>query len=441
MGYAMLSALGVAVLYLASQVVHRLFLSPLRSVPGPKLAALSGCYEMYYDLIQKARFPWKLVDLHQQYGPIVRISPTEVHINDPSFVETHFGSKNKQNKYAPHQNQFGMPDSTFSTIDGDLHKQRRAAIEPFFSRRSTLALEPMIQEKVEKTCSRLEEFRRTSTPVDLRLLFSCMTTDIITDYAFPHCFDLLDTPDLAPEWRNTFAEGLRNFQWFKHFPGLWHVLRSIPDSLLLKLKPEMKVTLEWENGNKKLVKGIVDGFDPNHKSDDRLTIFHELLAGSLPPEEKGYERLWQEGSALIGAGVETTSNTLNVILYHLADCPDQYCRLKDELTTAMPDATRAASWQELENLPYLSAVISEGLRMGMGTVSRMIRVAPNSSISYNNYTFPPGTAVSMSVMPLSNHPAIFEEPEKFEPERWLQRNTRADLLVFGKGSRQCAGRK
>ena len=68
MAYAMLSALGVTVLYLASQVVHRLFLSPLRSVPGPKLAALSGCYEMYYDLVQKARFPWKLIDLHQQYG-------------------------------------------------------------------------------------------------------------------------------------------------------------------------------------------------------------------------------------------------------------------------------------------------------------------------------------------------------------------------------------
>ena len=334
-----------------------------------------------------------------------------------------------------------MPDSTFSTIDGDLHKLRRGALAPFFSRRSTLALEPMIRGKVEKTCSRLEEFKRSAQPVDLRLLFSCMTTDIITDYAFPQCFNLLDTVDLSPAWRNTFAEGLRNFQWFKHFPSLWKVLRSIPEDLLVKLSPEMKVTLDWENGNKKLVKGIVNSYDPYDRRTDHPTIFHELLSSDLPAEEKSYERLWQEGSALIGAGVETTSNTLNVILYNLATKPVQLRRLKAELIDTMPNASELASWQKLENLPYLSAVITEGLRTAMGTVSRMIRVAPGSEISYGGYVLPPGTAVSMSIMPLHHHEESFVEPEKFEPERWLEKNTRSDLFAFGRGSRQCAGQK
>lgn len=334
-----------------------------------------------------------------------------------------------------------MPDSTFSTIDGDLHKLRRGALAPFFSRRSTLTLEPMIREKVEKSCLRLEECKKSGTPMDLRLLFSCMTTDIITDYAFPHCFNLLDTPDLSPAWRNTFAEGLRNFQWFKHFPSLWKLLRSIPDDMLLKLSPEMKVTQEWENGNKKLVKEIVDNYDPYNKRTDHPTIFHELLSSDLPLNEKSYERLWQEGSALIGAGVETTSNTLNVILYHLTSKPHQLRRLKAELTDAMLDASQLVSWQRLETLPYLSAVITEGLRMGMGTVSRMIRVAPGSEIRYGAYMLPPGTAVSMSIMPLHNHRALYDAPELFEPERWLRKNSRSDLFVFGKGSRQCAGQK
>jgi len=155
-------------------------------------------------------------------GPIVRISPCEVHINDPSYADIHFssGSSIKLNKYAPHQHQFGMPKSTFNTIDADLHKIRRGALNPFFLRRSINALEPTLVGKVNKTCERLQEVKESGSQIDLRLLFSCMTTDIITSYAFRNCFDLLSTPDLSPSWRKTFTEGLRNFQWFKHFPSL-----------------------------------------------------------------------------------------------------------------------------------------------------------------------------------------------------------------------------
>ena len=41
---------------------------PLAKEPGPRLAAITGCYEMYYDLVKKATFPWKIVELHEQYG-------------------------------------------------------------------------------------------------------------------------------------------------------------------------------------------------------------------------------------------------------------------------------------------------------------------------------------------------------------------------------------
>lgn len=54
--------------YLLYLAVYRLYFSPLAKIPGPKLAALTGAYEMYYDLVEKARFPWKIEELHQQYG-------------------------------------------------------------------------------------------------------------------------------------------------------------------------------------------------------------------------------------------------------------------------------------------------------------------------------------------------------------------------------------
>jgi cytochrome P450 len=345
-------------------------------------------------------------------------------------------------KYKPHQNQFGMPESTFNSITSDVHKMRRGAVAPFFSRRSVSTLEPMLVEIVNKTCERLEHFRKNKTPVDLRLLFSCSTTDTITSYAFPNSFNLLDTPDMSPAWRNTFAEGLRNFHWFKHFPGLWSILRSIPDDTLIKMSPQMAVTLNWERNNQKLVREIVDTFDPHNKV-DRMhpTIFHELLASDLPEREKNYGRLWQEGSALIGAAVETTSNTLIVALYHLLQNPDKLARLKEELEAVMPNATQLTAWAKLEVLPYLTSVIKEALRMAYGTTSRFIRVAPESNLQYKDYVIPAGTAVSMTVMHLCQNPELFDEPAKFEPERWLHKSKPTDLYVFGRGPRMCAGQK
>lgn len=296
-------------------------------------------------------------------------------------------------------------------------------------------------EKVNKTCERLQEVKESGSQIDLRLLFSCMTTDIITSYAFRNCFDLLSTPDLSPSWRNTFTSGLRNFQWFKHFPGLWSVLRSIPDQMLLKMSPEMAITQEWERGNQKLVREIVNNFDPMRKNEDDPSIFHELLASDLPKQEKSYERLWQEGAALMGAAVETTSNTLNVALYHLSQHPDKLHHLKEELVQIMPDPGSLAPWAKLETLPYLTAVIKEALRLGYGTSSRFIRVAPRQTLHYKNYALPPGTAISMSVMLLCESPELFQNPKSFFPERWLEKNTNADMFVFGRGPRMCAGQK
>ena len=54
--------------YTIYAVISRIFLSPLRNIPGPKLAALTSWYEFYFDAIQQGRFVWKIKDLHKEYG-------------------------------------------------------------------------------------------------------------------------------------------------------------------------------------------------------------------------------------------------------------------------------------------------------------------------------------------------------------------------------------
>lgn len=60
--------LPIFVIYLIGLALYRLFLSPLVKFPGPKLAALSGFYEAYYEIWLKGQFAFHLDDLHERYG-------------------------------------------------------------------------------------------------------------------------------------------------------------------------------------------------------------------------------------------------------------------------------------------------------------------------------------------------------------------------------------
>lgn len=54
--------------YVLSLAVYRLYLHPLAKFPGPKLAALSGWYEFYYEFPCKGQFTFHIQELHDKYG-------------------------------------------------------------------------------------------------------------------------------------------------------------------------------------------------------------------------------------------------------------------------------------------------------------------------------------------------------------------------------------
>ena len=97
-------------------------------------------------------------------------------------------------------------------------------------------------------------------------------------------------------------------------------------------------------------------------------------------------------------------------------------------------------WQQLEQLPYLSAVITEGLRIGYGVSHRLQRLFPDTVLQCNGYSIPPMTAVSMTSVLLHDNPDFFPEARTFRPERFLEQpSLRKYLVPFSRGSRQCAG--
>ena len=100
-----------------------------------------------------------------------------------------------------------------------------------------------------------------------------------------------------------------------------------------------------------------------------------------------------------------------------------------------------ASWSQLEQLPYLSAVIEEGNRLSWGVTARLARIAPEP-LRYELYTIPAGTPVSITTLSAHTNETIFPDPYYFVPDRWLGSEgiaRRKYQMAFNKGDRKCLG--
>lgn len=139
----------------------------------------------------------------------------------------------------------------------------------------------------------------------------------------------------------------------------------------------------------------------------------------------------------------TRAHMLRLITYHILANPSIQQRLVAELDAAAPIRSTPAPLAKLEGLPYLSAVILEGLRLGYGLSHRLGRASPDVALSFHGQTIPAGTTVTMSSVLIHDNPDIYPEPFVFNPDRWLAEENRKRLqrylVPFGKGTRMCVG--
>lgn len=197
--------------------------------------------------------------------------------------------------------------------------------------------------------------------------------------------------------------------------------------------------------------------------DKHPTIFASLLQSELTASDKTPIRLADEAAAVVGAGTETTSWAMTVITYHLLTKPHLLSRLTTELQSQIPDLDprHLPPWTTLESLPYLGAVIQEGLRLSYGVSARTARVATEEDLVYEGefnkrsitYTIPRGYAIGMSAGITHHNEEVFHDSYAFVPERWLietapgsgaygrNKEVEKGMFAFSKGSRGCLGMK
>jgi cytochrome P450 len=123
------------------------------------------------------------------------------------------------------------------TIHHNLHRQRRAAVSPFFSRQSVLNLSKEIIAKIDRLCERLQEFRKSGTVVNIEDAYTALTVDIITEYCFAKPNGSLDSPDLGHEWRQTLTDITLLCHLNSHFPFLNTLMQKFPLFLVKRLSP------------------------------------------------------------------------------------------------------------------------------------------------------------------------------------------------------------
>jgi cytochrome P450 len=171
---------------------------------------------------------------------------------------------------------------------------------------------------------------------------------------------------------------------------------------------------------------------------------------AIPESDKTVDRITQEARTLVGAGSETTGNTLETIALHVLANPDKLQRLKQELAEASEKSSDSEgalrNYGTLQRLPYLTAVVNEGLRLACSVSGRLARLNPRQAYTYGSYVLPPGTVISMNIKSNHTFESVYSEPLLFRPERWLVKGEELKRLEkyfvpFGRGGRSCVGKE
>ena len=134
-------------------------------------------------------------------------------------------------------------------------------------------------------------------------------------------------------------------------------------------------------------------------------------------------------------GHETTASALAWAFYWIHRYPEMSDRLTQELQGLGENPDPLAVTQ----LPYLSAVCQEALRIHPIALIAQPRLV-KESFEINEYCYDPGTILVPCIHLAHRRSDVYPEPETFQPERFLNRKfSPYEYFPFGGGNRSCIG--
>ncbi|KAM7207839.1 Pisatin demethylase 13 [Naviculisporaceae sp. PSN 640] len=439
----------------------------LRHVPGPFLNSLTvfaqitkswgGQYHLY------------LEELHQKYGPLVRVGPSEVMFSDPDTFKRVNGARSQYTRGPFFEVLRAQPgkDHISSTRSEQRHKELRGKMGPGYAGQQNHGFEKSLDNVISLFIELLER-KYISTdkeyrPVDFSNIASYFTMDVISEIAYGEPFGHLKQDKDVLGYIEQQKASLPVLIILGSMPGLMKLFDHWPFTLLLPSEAD------------KFGLGYMVGFATKFV-DHRF----ELLEQGHPPGTDiiqsfinhglGRDQLIQEITLQVLAGSDTSATTIRMTILYLLANPPALRRLLDEIDTALsPSSTKLSdptksgkiiTNAEASSLPYLQAVIREALRIhppATGLVGKLVPSPGGDTV--HGYKLPEGTALGQNIWGICRRKDMFgEDAEAFRPERWLEvglgstgevseaDNARlremitAQEMVFGYGKYGCLGR-
>ncbi|KAI4758394.1 cytochrome P450 monooxygenase [Aureobasidium sp. EXF-3400] len=425
--------LAVTALYISYKVVYRAFFTPLRGIPGPWHAAFVN-WRLKIAVLGGRRADY-IHELHQKYGPIVRITPNEVAINDPaSFKDIHkIGSGfNKTNWYEYlNTNGVGKCPGVFNMTNPKEHAARRKLLAKGFSQRHLREQwEDVVREKVDLAVARIKA-DATSGTADVLKWWTYLATDVSAHLMFGESFHMLESGERVPYIvaleKATICSAI---SW--ELPLVYWIGRRLPFAAMRNIFYANSVLLEQ---GRLAVK--------NSKAQEFGTS--NIFATAVSEAEKGDgaltdEDIQTEAGNLIVAGSDTTGITLTYLTWCVLKQPALQAALEQEVSNTEASLTDSS----LEKLPLLNAVIEETLRLYGAAPATLPRLTPKGGATFKDHFIPAGTIVGTQSYSLHRDPSLFPNPDTFDHTRWLPPNelsplAKAVFSPFGAGSRVCIG--
>ncbi|KAJ4406179.1 hypothetical protein N0V82_010180 [Gnomoniopsis sp. IMI 355080] len=401
-------------------------------------------------------------------SPIIRVSPYELHVIDPAFFEKLYRQDGRWDKYEWTYAGFGALGSSIGTASHESHKARRQPLNPFFSKAKVAARHDIVERDVYKLCDRVAQFAARGNIVNLGTSSSALTRDVACEFVLNKKYDFLGREDFDIGMTNALQAGGHIWRITKHVPWFGPAMKSIPPNLLMKVADEgtkgfFRFLQEHERDTKDLLVAAA-ATSPNDEAP--RTIVHEIMDSDLPEADKSFKRVlsvpflflcitqntrsvsrrWgtlsieamrptstdhsneemasDDVATVTGAGFETTASVMRRVLYHVYSNPEILRRLRAELDEATSKPPGKTDVKTLEQLPYLTSLIMEDMRLSPAIGSRMARIAPDRDLFYGDLRIPAGIPVGMTTILMHTDESLYPEPLCFDPERWTDVDAR-----------------
>jgi cytochrome P450 len=326
------------------------------------------------------------------------------------------------------------------TSEGETWRRHRRIMAPSFDPRSVAGYAPVMTAVTEELLAQwdaLAEPRET----DVAAAMMHATLHIISRAMFSSDSDeIVDTVESGVNrYQNTVRPSLLDLLhvplWLarilapKRTEGILDEFDAKVDRLLIERGRKSDAEDEAKDEPK---------HEPNHEPQDLLA---RLLAAR--DSEGGGAMTAQEVRdqvvTIFMAGHETTSQALSWTWYLLAQHPDAERKLHDELAGVL--GGRTPRYEDIADLRYTRMVIEESMRLypPAHTIGRQ-PVGPDEVLGHR---IPAGAEVLIMPWLLHRKPSLWENPGRFEPERFeparAAARPRFAYIPFGAGPRICIG--